>query len=323
LKKDGEMMKPETTNEPNSAKCRALSETFMDKLNPEKGGVYGPLVELVRNTKDLHLEFKGDLDLDNPHIVPKDEAIIILYKGNRLLTLHREGKIELTQVFVKDLKHKGLPLSLKAKEDVDRFVEFVPNILFNIASRRKISMEIEYEQMIIRANNFERRINSEYIVVYNQYSIGKRWDILAIKWPLRERLKPTGQLALIEVKYALNPQIKIAHKQLEQYYTDLQGNMEHLCREMELILRQKLTIKLIEKTPEQGRRLEKLKLERDSKKIEIILLLVDYNPHSKWKADMIGEANKMPFADQILIACGGLAIWQNNLLKLGTKDKHP
>ena len=238
--KDGEMMNPETISKRNSPKCRALSETFMDKLNPEKGGIYGPLVELVRKTKDLHLEFKGDLDLDNPHIAPKDEAIIILYKGNRLLTLHREGKMELTQAFVKDLKHKGLPLSLKTTEDVDRFIEFVPNVLFNIASRKKISMEIEYEQMIIRANNFERRINSEYIVAYNQYYVGERLDILAIKWPLRERKKPTGQLALIEVKYALNPEIKIAHEQLvsrvnrELHKSEAKlvlSERKHLCNE--------------------------------------------------------------------------------------------
>jgi hypothetical protein len=270
------------------------------------------LVKLVHENKDLHLEFKGDLDLDNPRTAPEDEAIIILYKGNRLLTLHREGKIELTQVFVKDLKDKGLPLSLKTKEDVDRFIEFVPTILFNIARRKKTSMEIEYEQMIIRANNLERRINSEYIVAYNQYNIGKRCDILAIKWPLRERAKPTGQLALIEVKYALNPEIKIAHEQLKRYYTYLQKNMEHVCREMELILRQKIAIELLEKTTEQKRRLEKLKLERDSKKIEIILFLVDYNPNSELKKEMIKKAKELHFAKQIRIVDGGLAMWQQS-----------
>jgi len=306
----------ETTNKPNSAKCRALSDMFLDKLSPEKGGVYGPLVKLVRENKDLHLEFKGDLDLDNPHAVPKDEAIIILYKGNRLLTLHREGKIELTQAFVKDLKDKGLPLSLKTKEDVVGFIEFVPKILFNIARRKKMSkkmsMEIEYEQMIIRANNLERRINSEYIVAYNQYDIGKRCDILAIKWPLRERAKPTGQLALIEVKYSLNPEIKIAHEQLKRYYTYFQKHMEQVCREMELILRQKLAIELLGKTDEQKKRLEKLKLERDPKKIEIILFLVDYNPNSEWKKQMIEKAKELHFARQIRIVDGGLAMWQQS-----------
>jgi hypothetical protein len=117
---------------------------------------------------------------------------------------------------------------------------------------------------------------------------------------------------LIEVKYALNPEIKIAYEQLERYYTYLQENIEDLCREMELILRQKLALKLIEKTPEQMRQLEKLKLERDLKKIEIILFLVDYNPNSVWKTKMIEKARELPFAGQIRIVDGGLAMWQQS-----------
>ena len=88
--------------------------------------------------------------------------------------------------------------------------------------------------------------------------------------------------------------------------------MENVCREIELILRQKLAIKLFEKTPEQMRQLEKLKLERDPKKIEIILFLVDYNPNSVSKTQMIEKARELHFAGQIRIADGGLAMWQQS-----------
>lgn len=305
------MMGLETTNKSNLAKCRALSGMFMDKLNPEKGGVYGPLVELVRKTKDLHLEFRGQLDLNNADTdLPADEAINVYYKGNSILRLHHNGRFGIDSAFTKEL---AMPKFLRTEEDVRAYIDLLPIVMFNVATRGKNSMEIEYEQMIIRANNFEHRINSEYIAVYNQYNIGnERWDILAIKWPRGERRKTTGQLALIEVKYALNPEIKIAYEQLERYYTYLQENMEHLCREMELILRQKLAIKLITKTPEQVRRLEKLKLERDSKKIDIILFLVDYNPNSVWKTKMIEKARELYFARQIRIIDGGLAMWQQS-----------
>ncbi|MBN1369076.1 MAG: hypothetical protein JW954_02420 [Dehalococcoidaceae bacterium] len=178
-------------------------------------------------------------------------------------------------------------------------------------------MEIEYEQMIIRANNLERRINSEYIAVYNQYTInGKRWDILAVKWPRLGRQQKTLSLALIEVKYALNPDIKTAYAQLERYYTDLGNNMDHLCRDMELILKQKLELKLIEKTPEQAKQLNRIGLESNIKTAEIILFLVDYNPNSIWKKQMIEKARELPFANQIKIIDGGLAIWEQGLKPL-------
>jgi len=186
-------------------------------------------------------------------------------------------------------------------------------IMFKVATRGKTSMEIEYEQMIIRANNFERRINSEYIILYNQYNAGKeRWDLLAVKWPRKERHKPTGQLVLIEVKYALNPDIKKGHEQLQRYYEYLEENMDDLCRELELILRQKLALGLIEKNQAQAKRLAKLTLERDLNKTEVIFYLVDYNPNSVWKEEMIKEARELPFSGQIRIADGGLAMWEQS-----------
>lgn len=309
--KDGEAMELKTTGKPSSAKCRALSSMFMDKLNPEGGGVYGPLVKLVRKTKDLHLEFRGQLDLNRAESdLPADEAIGIYYKGNSILRLHRSGRFEIDRAFGEG---SALPKFLRTEEDVRAYMDCLPKVMFKVATRGKASMEIEYEQMIIRANNLERRVNSEYIAVHNQYDIGnERWDILAIKWPRRERRKPTGQLALIEVKYALNPEIRMAYEQLERYCAYLRENMEDLCREMELILGQKLALGLIKKTPQQARQLEKLKLERDSKKTEIILFLVDYNPNSVWKTRMIEKARELDFAGQIRIVDGGLAMWQQS-----------
>ena len=92
--------------------------------------------------------------------------------------------------------------------------------------------------------------------------------------------------------------------------------MEDLCHEMELILRQKLALKLIEKTPAQVSQLKKFKLERDLKKSEIILFLVDYNPNSVWKTKMVEKAKELPFAGQIRIVDGGLAMWDQGLKRL-------
>jgi len=176
-------------------------------------------------------------------------------------------------------------------------------------------MEIEYEQMIIRANNLEERNNSEYIILANQYSAGKdRWDLLALKWPRRPRSgnNPVGRLALIEVKYALNTDIKDADQQLRRYYDYIKQNITPLCMEMELILRQKLALGLIRRTPQQIAQLQKLKLIQNIDEVEMVLYLVDYNPNSIFKRTMMEKAMGLSFRNQIRIKDGGLAMWDQS-----------
>ena len=306
----------------------ALSSKFMRILDDGQQGIFSPIIQLVRDNKDLHLEFKGNLDLSEWRtIVPRDEAVIVLNKGNRVFTLHREGKLEMTPEFVGGMKEEGLPVHLGSRADAEKYVKkFVPSILFNIAIYHKSSMEIEYEQMIIRENNREKRNNSEYIVLANQYDvgeIGERWDLIALKWPRLHHggKNPVGQLVLIEVKYALNRDIQDAHRQLERYYDFIKLNMGSLCTEMELILSQKLDLRLIERTPEQSAQLHELKLLRDESKVEIILYLVDYNPNSTLKNKMISEATQLPFKSQIRIKIGGLAMWDQSSMSVDEAAK--
>jgi hypothetical protein len=56
-------------------------------------------------------------------------------------------------------------------ETTARFLACVPRIKQNIAALDKRSLEVEYEQMLIRANNYERRNASEYFIVDRQYAI--------------------------------------------------------------------------------------------------------------------------------------------------------
>ncbi|KSV16600.1 lactamase [Dehalococcoides mccartyi] len=310
--KDGEIMNLDTMTQPAETRCRALSTSFLQSFNLTDG-LYKPLVDLVRKNKDLHFEFRGQLhDSTKPWEAPADEAIGIYYKGNSILGLHSNHKVEIHDAFTKDLT---IPKYLHTVEDVQTYIRHVPELMFRVASRGKKSMEIEYEQMIIRANNLEERNNSEYIILANQYSIGEeRWDLLSLKWPRKRRggNNPVGQLALIEVKYALNSDIQDADQQLGRYYDYISKNIESLCVEMELILSQKLFLGLIERTPEQLAQLQKLKLSRDINKVEMILYLVDYNPNSIWKDKMIKKAMLLPFKNQIRIKIGGLAMWEQS-----------
>lgn len=304
-------MKPDTIAESAQTRCRALSTQFLQDFSLN-GGLYKPLVELVHKNKDLHLEFHGQLyDPAKPEVAPPDEAIGIYYKGNCILGLHSNHKVEIHDAFTNDL---NIPKFLHSSDDVQAYLGYVPELMYRVASRGKSSMEIEYEQMIIRANNREKRNNSEYIILANQYDVGERWDLLAVKWPRMKRggNNPVGQLVLMEVKYALNPDIQDADQQLARYYNYICRNLDSLCTEMELILKQKLTLGLIELTPEQSAQLQKVKLARDINKVEMILFLVDYNPHSIWMEKMIRKAMVLPFKSQIRIRLGGLAMWEQS-----------
>jgi len=308
-------MKVDTAAGLAQTRCRALSKPFFHKFNLTDG-LYTPLVELVRKNKDLHLEFHGQLcDPDKPDIAPADEEIGIYYKGNCILGLHSNHKVDIHDAFTNDL---NIPKYLHNPDDVQTYLGCVPQLMYRVASRGKKSMEIEYEQMIIRANNREERNNSEYIILANQYNVGERLDLLALKWPRRRRggNNPVGQLVLIEVKYALNTDIQDADQQLARYYNYISRYLDQLCMEMELILRQKLTLGLIERTPEQSAQLQKLKLSRDISKVEMILFLVDYNPNNIWKDKMIRKAMLLPFKSQIRIMLGGLAMWNQSSIPL-------
>ncbi len=95
----------------------------------------------------------------------------------------------------------------------------IPRIKTNIL-KHGTSLEIEYEQLIIRANNLEARNNSEYFIVDRQYSVPEgRFDLTGMYWKAKGRKKyQTVQPCLMEVKFALNDDIKDVHQQLEKYY---------------------------------------------------------------------------------------------------------
>lgn len=310
--KDGEIMNLDTSSKDTRIKYRALSTPFFERFN-SVDGLYKPIIEMVQKNKDLHLEFRGNLaDPNKPEIPSSKEAIGIYYKGNSILGLYGNHKVQIHKVFTEGL---NIPKFLKTPDDVQNYLSCVPGLMYHVSSHRKTSMEIEYEQMIIRANNLEERNNSEYIILANQYSAGKdRWDLLALKWARRPRSgsNPVGRLALIEVKYALNTDIKDADQQLRRYYDYIKQNITPLCIEMELILRQKLALGLIRRTPQQITQLQKLKLIQDINKVEMILYLVDYNPNSTLIKTMMEKAMGLSFSDQIRIKDGGLAMWDQS-----------
>ncbi len=288
--------------------ARALSEQFLHDLNPEKGGRYGELVKRVRRDKDLDLEFRGDY-------------IDIYFQGHMILNLTQDGAIKVGKAFTVDGFH---PLREKIA-DVDSYIEVLPVLKDNISCHTKEdeegkriskkNRELEFEQLLIRANNRETSYNPDYIILDRQYRLpkGKRIDLIALRYSSRG--KPTGYLSIIEVKYAQNRDIQDIRSQIEEYGRYFKDNIEDISSDMEKVLRQKLELGLVSRTKERLKWLKNdaFEINRDIRSTEILVYLIDYNPKSTLKNKM----KEPSFPGKIRYAYGGLALWQSRFIDFG------
>ena len=124
---------------------RRLSKNFMRNLTT---GFLAPVTARVVADPDLDLQIR-------------DNYLNIYYKGNSLVKLTEVGDAH----YRVEIHHKfrvGLIIpDLDGPAATAEFVRNIPALKENIATYGKSSLEVEYEQLIIRANNRERRTNSE------------------------------------------------------------------------------------------------------------------------------------------------------------------
>ncbi|HXK58866.1 MAG TPA: hypothetical protein PLP42_03135 [Acidobacteriota bacterium] len=248
----------------------------------------------------------------------RDGYLNIYFKGNSLLKLNEvcpssKYKVEVHPVFSKGL---NLPPYLVDVCTTDAFLGNIPQLKQNLINHGKSSLEIEYEQMIIRANNFEPRNNTEYFIIDRQYTRrDARFDLTGICWDRSRRCKNQEvDLCLIEVKFALNQDIKKVHDQLTRYYQALEPIAGEIAEEHQTIFRQKLELGLYDQKPERLEAMKTLTISKDFSRFQFILVLVDYNPHSS-KLDL-SEIRRLPFAQQVRVFFGGLAMWQQKMESL-------
>ena len=280
---------------------RQLSKAFLNSLG---SGFLSGLTQRVIADKDLDLEIR-------------ENYINIYFKGNSLLRLS-----EITSERYRPVVHpkflKGLTLDDFTDEvTVQNFLSLIPTIKENIVLLGKSSLEIEYEQMIIRANNYEPRNNSEYFIVDRQYAAGHagRFDLTGFYWDRIGRRK--GQvvpLCLIEVKFALNQDIQKLHEQLERYYLAVEDRAPMIVTEAQWIFRQKLELGLFIQPKYRLDAMKTLEFSPDIHKFQFIILLVDYNPYSRlFDLDTL---SRLTFANQIRIFQGGFAMWGRDFKSL-------
>lgn len=276
---------------------RRLSDNFMHQLTR---GFLAPLTRAVVRDNDLNLQIR-------------DNYLNVYFKGNSLLKLTEAGdtrySVEIHPKFT-----AGVAIAdLDGPEATTRFVEQIPALKENIIEHGHSSLEVEYEQLIIRANNRERRTNSEYFIVDRQYAVGRmRFDLLGFYWRRAKRRRgQTVAPCLMEVKFALNADISRVHRQLARYYDALRANAARIADEAQSMFRQRLELGLYEQDPQRIEAMKTLTFARDVDRFRIILVLVDYNPHSS-RLDLEKLA-RLPFADQIKVFFSGFAMWQQNL----------
>jgi len=277
---------------------RKLSEEFLHEL---KSGFLKDLTEKVRQDKDLNLDIR-------------EEYVNVYFKGHSLLKLNRidsnRYRVEIHPQFTGGIQIQDFV----DEETVSLFSSQIPRIKENIIEYKKPSIEMEYEQMIIRANNYEPRNNSEYYIVDRQYVAGKigRFDLTGFYWPRRGRHRgQTISPCLMEIKFAQNQDIRNVDEQINRYYLAICDNSPQISEEIETIFHQKLDLGLFNQPQNRLSAMKTLKFARDIKKFQIVLILVDYNPNSKLFD--VDKLSRLSFAKQIRVFYTGFAMWGSRM----------
>lgn len=266
-------------------------------------GFLSALRETVIADKDLDLQIR-------------DNYLNIYYKGNSLLKLTEPtaGRYEVSI----NAKFESEPKIFEWNDEITTsiFIKKIPCLKENIIKHGKSSLEVEYEQLIIRANNFESKSNSEYFIIDRQYVAddeGKnRFDLTGFYWP-REGRRRGDQvpLCLMEVKFALNPDIENIHDQVSRYYNFLKNNIKAFAEETQNVFQQKLALGLINQDENRVEALRTLRFSPNIDEAQVVLILVDYNPFSKLLN--VEKIKKLSFVKQIKIFYTGFAMWERRL----------
>jgi hypothetical protein len=284
-------------------------------------GTLKPLLEVVQRDRDLILEFR---DPFGAAIYCKGQSLEINSFGDGQKITH--SIISADKKFLTE----G-PVKLQSAEEADLFVkEQLPFVKQRMAEHHCGGMEIEFEQALIRANNLEKNLNTDYFAVDRQalLELGQdRIDVLGICWPDHSSNEDVS-LALIEVKFSLYGGIETLAEQVEGYYNALAKNIlpqpDGTCEieggiaaHAQKLLRQKLRMGLITGASKEAlAKLERLNVSHDAKHVKIVIAMVDYNLRSPRLTAQIPKLRQLESAKQlknpIEVMHLGYGLWAGN-----------
>lgn len=282
---------------------RKLDEKFVAEL--KEGGLFRPIIDTVINDASLDFQIRKGY-------------INIYFKGNSILKLDESGKFEINEKF---LDETGLLKSnFSTSSDVNDYIKTIPvikNRVIEVKSHRP-TLEIEYEQLLIRSNNLNINVNSEFLLTDRQYTDNcykVRFDLSGFFWGSKGRWKnQTVPLAFIEVKYSLNPDIATIDEQIDNYYEAVKSNISDIAEETEYLRNIKIDLGLINQPKERLDAFKTLKISNRIEDAKFIIALIDFNPNSILFD--IGKLKALSFNSQIEIFKCGFAIWSDYLKKL-------
>lgn len=176
---------------------RTMTGRKMHRLNDEflralKNGVLSALTDAVRSDTGLCLELRG-------------AYINIYYRGGSLMKVEQSTK-GYDICFNEEYFKGGNVISLPNSTDIDAWLDALPKLKQAIDQyqRKKSQDEREYQQLILRDNNFGSiaRSTDYYICDIEYQSRDGRFDMIAVHWPAKKRKNPDNRrLIIVEVKY--------------------------------------------------------------------------------------------------------------------------
>jgi hypothetical protein len=270
-------------------------------------GMLTPLLEVVQCDRDLILEFR---DPWGAAIYCKGHSIEIESCGDGY-------KISAAKKFSKEGS-----LKLQSAEEAKLFVEQkLPFVKQRMAVHRSGGMEIEFEQALVRANNSEANLNTDYFAVDRQALLEEgqdRIDVLGIYWPDHGSNKDVS-LALIEVKFGYGEIEKLA-EQVEGYYNALEKNIRFIADQAREILRQKLRMGLITGGSKEAlEKLGRLNVSDNAKRAKIVVAMVDYNLRSTLLSVQIPKLRRLESEKQLVnpieVMHLGYGLWAGNAVR--------
>jgi hypothetical protein len=274
---------------------RKLSENFIQEL---KSGQFKNLLSQVISDSDLDMQIRNNY-------------VNIYYKGNSILKLDEKHNYSIHDKFV-----NNTTINKACAFDTNQYLRELHKIKENVngVKSKKPTLEIEYEQLIIRSNN---SVNSEIFITDRQFADKEngediRFDLTGFTWEGTRKRGQSVPLTFIEVKYGLNNDIQNLASQLERYYNKVRTKIDEIAEETHELIKIKADLGLFGyKEPEA---LKSLKVSNNMDDALFIVALIDFNPNSS----LFGRCNfnSLPFSNQIKIFKCGFAIWREYL-----KDK--
>lgn len=273
---------------------RALNEDFLKDFLDD--GILSPLLTLVHNDNTLCMELRGN-------------RVVIYYRGGLLYEIikntdNNSYNISYNKDYIREEDAKGTGTINTVTDAVNEVAKHKHDMDIYFTNNPKF--EREYQQLIVRDNNFAGKIShaTDYFILDIEYAfndngiddnINARFDMLAVKW-----LSTSGErkkvdklpLVFIEIKYgddAVSGKAGIK-KHIKDYITfrKKKDEMKQLADDMANVFKQKRTLGLIPIYDE--KKLSSVTLDPDN--VEFIFIFANHDPDKTKLFSEITEAIK-------------------------------